>query len=166
MMKMYVDYNRIIIHDEKYATIIEDYLSLLSHKLEEMKEISYSNNLCNIVSADSETGLILLSLSEATIGQIKMANDQVGSIFNYNKRDLIKKKVNDLMPKLFSEHHDNYLFAFMKNRNKKVNTDERSLIGKDKNGYLFPIMLQLRKAFISMNEELTFIANITKVKNY
>ena len=93
-----------------------------------------------------------------------MANDQVSSLFNYKKKDLLKKKVNDLMPRLFSDHHDNYLLAFMKNKNKKVNTDDRHLIGKDKNGCLFPIMLQLRKAVFSMNEELTFIANIKKVK--
>ena len=37
IMKMYVDYNRVIINDEKYATIVDDYMNLLSHKLEEMK---------------------------------------------------------------------------------------------------------------------------------
>lgn len=56
------------------------------------------------------------------------------------------------MPKLYSDHHDDYLLAFMKNKNKKVNTDERFMIGKYNNGHLFPIILQLRQTILSIND--------------
>jgi PAS domain S-box-containing protein len=116
------------------------------------------------VSGDSELGLIVLSLSEVNLGQIKMCNTQAGYIFDYPKKDLLKKRINEIMPKLYAVNHDYFLQIFLKNKNKKVNTDERLVLGKNKNGYIFPIFLQLRKAMISMNDELVFIANIRTVK--
>ena len=40
--------------------------------------------------------------------------------------------VNNIMPSIFGQHHDNFLKAFVGNENKKVNTDRRLLLGKKK----------------------------------
>lgn len=86
----------------------------------------------NLVSADMEVGLIAISLNFRKIGEIKMANSQAANIFNYNKEEFLKVNVSCLMPSLISQHHDDYLRAFISFGNKKVNSDRRLLLGKKK----------------------------------
>lgn len=62
------------------------------------------------------------------------------------------------MPTVFADIHDAILTDFLKTRRKKFNTDQRLLFGKDGNGYLFPVLLQLQKASFSANDEYIFIA--------
>lgn len=93
-----------------------------------------------------------------------MVNSQAGSIFGYSKKDFKTINVNDIMPKIFGTQHDNYLKVFLQHKTKKVNSDERKLLGKNKAGYIFPILLQLQRTVSSTGDELLFIANIRKVK--
>lgn len=52
----------------------------------------------------------------------------------------------------------------MKKKRKKYNTDQRLLFGKDGNGYLFPLLLQLQRASFSSNDEYIFIASVAPSK--
>lgn len=61
-------------------------------------------------------------------------------------------KANQIMPKIFAEQHDNYLKVFLQNRTKKINSDERKLFGKNKAGYIFPILLQLQRTVSSTGD--------------
>lgn len=65
---------------------------------------------------------------------------------------MLSLRVNDIMPDVFSVVHDNILKTYLKNRYKKINQDERSVLGKNKNGYIFPIYLQLRKLSWNTND--------------
>ncbi len=94
-----------------------------------------------------------------------MASSQSTFIFGYGKKEMEALRVNDIMPKLFSEHHDSILEKFLVNKNKKVNTDQRHLLGKDADGYVFPMILQLQKVLSTSVDELFFISNITRKKN-
>jgi hypothetical protein len=67
------------------------------------------------------------------------------------------------MPTTFASYHDSLLMVFLKNRNKKVNGDERVLVGKNKSGLIFPVMLRLQRV-IASSDELVFVANIRKFK--
>ena len=62
------------------------------------------------------------------------------------------------MPSAYSVVHDNILNSFLKNRYKRLNQDQRLLHGKNKSGFLFPLLLQLRTLSWSTNDELIFIA--------
>ena len=67
--------------------------------------------------------MIALSLSENELGNIAMVNNQASAIFNYSKKDFKTIRVNEIMPKIFAEQHDNYLKVFLQNRTKKINSD-------------------------------------------
>jgi hypothetical protein len=67
------------------------------------------------------------------------------------------------MPDTFAAYHDSLLMVFLKNRNKKVNGDERVLVGKHQNGMIFPVMLRLQRVIVS-SDELVFVANIRRYK--
>jgi len=67
------------------------------------------------------------------------------------------------MPEIFSNYHDSLLQKFLKNFKKKVNTDERVLLGKDKHGMIFQIQLKLQRTLCTV-DELLFVANIRRYK--
>lgn len=68
------------------------------------------------------------------------------------------------MPSVIADIHDQILIDFMKKKRKKYNTDQRLLFGKDGNGYLFPLLLQLQRASFSSNDEYIFIASVAPSK--
>ena len=104
--------------------------------------------------------MVAISLNSKCLGKIKLLNNQACNIFNYQKADMEKLSVNDIMPKLYSKYHDEFLRVFLTFENKKVNTDNRLLVGKNSQGSLFEIFLQLQKSITTASEELVFVANI------
>lgn len=64
------------------------------------------------------------------------------------------------MPSVIADMHDAILTDFLKKKRRKFNTDQRLLFGRDGNGYLFPVQLQLQKASFSSNDEYIFIASV------
>jgi PAS domain S-box-containing protein len=84
-------------------------------------------------------------------------------VFGFDGKEIIGKSVNNIMPITFASYHDSLLMNFLKNRNQKVNGDERVLVGKNKNGLIFPVMLRLQRV-IASNDELIFVANIRRFK--
>jgi hypothetical protein len=117
------------------------------------------------VKFDTESGVVAISLSEASLGQIHSVNMLAARQFNYfGQKEMLALRVNDLMPEIYSEVHDGILLSFLKNRYKSINQDERLLFGKNKNGFIFPFQLQLRKLSVNANDELIFIANVNAQK--
>lgn len=56
------------------------------------------------------------------------------------------------MPEIFAVKHDNILVDFLKKKRRTFNTDQRLLLGRDSNGLIFPVQLQLQKASYSAND--------------
>lgn len=77
---------------------------------------------------------------------------------------MLSLRVNDIMPGVYSIVHDDILNSFLKNRFKSINQDERLLFGRNKNGFIFPLQLQLRKLSWNTNDELIFLANVNSIK--
>jgi hypothetical protein len=56
------------------------------------------------------------------------------------------------MPQIFADYHDSLLQVFLKNKYKKINSDQRLLYGKNKYGYIMPIILQLQRVCTSNSD--------------
>jgi hypothetical protein len=81
-----------------------------------------------------------------------MVNEKACDIFRYNKKEMLNLRVNAIMPSVIAGIHDQILTDFLKKKRKKYNTDQRLLFGKDGNGYIFPVELQLQRASFSSND--------------
>ena len=66
------------------------------------------------------------------------------SMFGYSKTELINRKVNVLMPNLYSVSHDIFLENYLNTLEFKYFKSEKLLLGKLKTGYVFPIYLTLK----------------------
>ena len=84
-------------------------------------------------------------MTDKNLGKIVIANKQASNLFNYSKNEISQIRLNSIMPKIYSEQHDHYLLEFHKDKYKRINADERQLFGKDKFGYIMPILLQLQR---------------------
>jgi hypothetical protein len=111
-----------------------------------------------------EMGVIILSLNEINLGEIKEVNNYAANLFGYIRKEAIRKRINDFMPKIFADNHDGYLKKFTGNRNKQVNTDDLLLLGKHRNHFIFPIKVQLRRQFSNYNDDILIMASIKQVK--
>lgn len=116
------------------------------------------------MSKESEAGFVVISLSESKLGNIFMANQRACTLFRYAKKDILNLRVNAIMPTVFADIHDQILTDFLRKKRKKYNTDQRLLFGKDGNGFIFPLMLQLQRASFSANDEFIFIASVAPAK--
>jgi hypothetical protein len=111
-----------------------------------------------------EIDVILLSLNEINLGEIKEVNNYAANFFGYIRKEALHKRINDFMPKIFADNHDAYLQRFSANPNKQVNTDDRLLLGKHRNHSISPIKLQLRRQFSTSSDDILFMASIKQVK--
>ena len=69
------------------------------------------------------------------------------------------------MPDVFGVLHDKILTDFLRTRRRKFNTDQRLLFGKDGNGFMFPLQLQLQSLTVTNNDEFIFIAMVKPEKS-
>lgn len=69
------------------------------------------------------------------------------------------------MPELFARHHDNFLKRFLDTNETRVLGKERAIIGKHKNGYIFPFYILLRPVYHVLKEGFEFYANVRVDKN-
>ena len=56
--------------------------------------------------ANEATGLISISGEDVAFGRIIALNMSASKIFGYGKNELVNRKVNVLMPNLYSQFHD------------------------------------------------------------
>lgn len=74
-------------------------------------------------------------------GIIHSLNPATERIFGYNKDELIGKNVKVLMPEPYQSEHDQYLENFHNTGHKKIIGIGREVLGRRKNGEIFPLEL-------------------------
>lgn len=110
-----------------------------------------------------EEGVTVVTVSSTHLGTIDYCNRHLASVFGYNVKDLSQKRINVLMPEAISRIHDGFLTEFITNPLKlKEDCTNWDLMGKHKNGYLFPIHMELKKSVIG--GDIKFMAIIKRLK--
>lgn len=76
-------------------------------------------------------------------GQILSVNKATVKMFGYEKVELLNKNIKKLMPSPYNEEHDQYLVNYMSTGIAKVIGSIREVIGKKKDGTIFPIEISI-----------------------
>ncbi len=85
-------------------------------------------------------------------------NPAAEKLFGYSADEAIKQNINILMPEPYSSEHDSYLKRYQATRVKKIIGIGREIVGKRKDGSVFPMRLSVGEAEI--DGELVFIGFI------
>lgn len=109
----------------------------------------------------SPNAIILVNKS----GEIVLANKQTEILFNYEKEELIGKRVECLLPKRYRENHPNLRNLFFTHLVDRPMGAGRDLFAIKKDGVEFPIEIGLNPIFIDGEDAvLTTITDITRRK--
>ena len=93
---------------------------------------------------NESTALISISAEDITFARIIGLNMSASKMFGYSKSELINRKVNILMPNMFSQYHDMFVEQYLQTFESRIVNRERPIFGKSKNGYLFPFVIYVR----------------------
>lgn len=98
-------------------------------------------------------------------GTIVMANPAALNLFHYEKKEMEGMKVENLLPRKFSETHGSHRDSFFNNPSSRLMGKGRELFAVDKNGREFPVEISLSH-FINNGESfaIAFIIDITQRK--
>lgn len=65
-------------------------------------------------------------------------------IFGYSKGELLQRKVNDIMPGIYAEHHDRILEYYQETNQSTMMNKERHVWGKSKDGNIFQFTILIK----------------------
>lgn len=98
-------------------------------------------------------------------GTIESANPAAETIFQYQSKELKGRNVSMLMPSPFQEEHDRYLANYRDTGIAKIIGGIREVVGKRKNGEVFPLELSLSEVKLEGQRLFTgFVRDISERK--
>lgn len=140
LMMIYSRYLVDILYDKEGAEeVLERLKNFYSVNMDRGKITNNINDFPN-----ESTALISISAEDATFGRIIGLNMSASKMFGYSKSELINRKVNILMPNVFSQTHDLFMETYLQTFESRIMNRERPIFGKAKNGYLFPFIIYVR----------------------
>lgn len=109
----------------------------------------------------------IISIDES--GKIELVNPAAAQLFGYEISELLGQKINILMPRPDATHHDTYLLNYMQTGKRKIIGIGREVLGKRKDGSVFPMRLSIsevklhdRRIFTGIVHDLTEQKNIER----
>ena len=126
------------------------------------------NKKINYNGTYNKSGLMFAGFHKNEFGHIKKINKEFINMFKISKEEAINKKIEIIMPSIYSDNHVDFILNFIKNNQDKevYFLKDNNFFGKDKNGFIFPILSNV-KPYISENlvtDSLLFL-NILKFNN-
>jgi PAS domain S-box-containing protein len=85
-------------------------------------------------------------------GAILSINPATTRIFGYSPEELLGRNVNVLMPREYAEHHDGYMEAYHRTRQRRIIGHGREVAGKRKDGSVFPLELAVSETALPGGE--------------
>jgi PAS domain S-box-containing protein len=129
------------------------------------KSIGLSNYTGTEDITESSTPTVLMSGEPEKLGIITGVNSACSSIFGYSKSELINRNVNVLLPQIFAKHWDQFLENFLSTGELKYMNKEKSIFGRYKNNYIFPVFMNI-KPIQNSYQMLNFVATFRREKYF
>ncbi len=102
----------------------------------------------NLRDAEARTQAVLEAVIDSIItidesGTIESANSATQKILGYAPQELVGKNIRLLMPSPYYEEHDSYIQTYLRTGKKKIIGIGREVLGRRKDGSIFPMDLSV-----------------------
>ena len=150
-LKIYADFLREILNDEEAGS------ELLSREKEtaniranfnanvlDVSGAAGMGDMCAAMGGADGTPCIIASGEHGKLGEILQFNMAVCRLYGYTKAELMGRKINLLMPEIYSKAHDQILQRCINTSEDTASANAKSdmfVLGKHKSGYLIPQFL-------------------------
>jgi len=165
-MRLYGKYLIEIINDKETGDSLLEKARTITNVQSNKKAMNFGMVSMEETSNEA-TPTIWVSGEQDKSGIITGINLAAASLFGYNKTELLNRKVNVLMPQVFSKYHDSFMENYL-NTGESVmvgKNKEKMVFGKNKSNYIFPVYLSI-KAATSIIQGIQFIATFRVEKNF
>lgn len=125
-----------------------------------MSENKISKNKINVSSPRITLDAILEAAVDGIIiidsrGVIDLVNPAVEKLFGYKSSELVGQNIAILMPEPDKSNHDRYISSFITTGEKKIIGTGREVMGKRKDGVLFPFKLSVSEILVDNERHFT-----------
>jgi PAS domain S-box-containing protein len=97
--------------------------------------LNKEQDIFNVLFEAVSEGVVVVDDQQVIVS----VNSSVEKMFGYNKGELVKQKLNVLIPKNYHAGHGAHFTGFMKHKEKRQMGNGRDLYGARKNGDIFPL---------------------------
>lgn len=111
-----------------------------------------------------EDGIVFMTMEEERLGQIVSINLSCASLFGYSKTELLNKNVTNIQPIIYAKHHDDILKRYLETNETTISNKDKPLFGKNKAGYIFPIILHVKPVYHALKDGIEFFSLFRKEK--
>lgn len=139
------------------------FLEKASVILKNIAESTQFNCKTDKYSDNAHTAIVIISGNEDELGKIVQTNNFIKESVGYQRRQLIGQNVSILMPKIFSDHHNNVLSRYLQTSNERMNGKERIVPVLCEDGFMFPATAYT-KALPNLEQGIQIVGFISKVE--
>lgn len=139
------------------AGAVSGYVVLLQVMTSSDHLVEFMTHRDPFVSSLLDAAADAVVISDST-SLIRSANRATTSIFGYSEAELLGASLSVLMPEPFASQHEKYLSAYFATGRRKIIGIGREVLGKRKDGSIFPMQLSVGEA--QMNGNKVFVGII------
>jgi PAS domain S-box-containing protein len=154
--KLFAEFLEVVVNDEEGASRQKKYASECERLQQEDNSLTNSANCIFVLSAEKES-----------CGQILDVNRTTCTTFGITRDEVLGKKINTLMPKMFAHIHDMRLSNYIENKNENTKSliARNGVVCKFGNGFIGEGLLRVREyANFTLEPSITFFGALTLKK--
>ncbi|MCH7782884.1 PAS domain S-box protein [candidate division KSB1 bacterium] len=154
-------------YDLKLIDYLKPFLAACAHLIDGYRNVKHRKLAVKALRENEERIRAIIStvidgiITIDSHGRIEFFNAGAEKIFGYKHKEVVGKNVNMLMAQEYSQNHDTYLKNYLTTKIPKIIGKRREVLGKRKDGSIFPIELGVGEMLIG--ERTMFTGIITDI---
>ena len=124
--------------------ILSEQIMTLLKNIKESESVQIKDSEYFKMNNIEENGLITISCNELEVGKIKWCNDKVTSILGFYKHELLKLKINKIIPPAIANRHTQYIRKWVESYKNSFINKTRITFFINKDNYLCPVILYVK----------------------
>ncbi|KAJ1557435.1 hypothetical protein HK096_007281, partial [Nowakowskiella sp. JEL0078] len=153
-----------LLNDKKNGKILLQHAEELEEENDATAEEDLSQQDPFSLAMIQNSGTVTIAGDIQNLGRITEVNHQTCKMTGWKRSDLIGQNVAKIIPKPYSDAHDDFLRRYLETGFGKIIDRQRTVLTLNKSGYIYPAYLCV-KQIADNNGSIDFVATLRLTKN-